>query len=96
MKIFIGNLGSEITNHDIITLFAEHGEVVEGCVAKDDDGNSRGFGYVLMRHTKQAEAAINALNKKRFKEQFISVSEAIHSERYHNRVAQPKLQCCSN
>ena len=86
MKIFIGNLGNEITNDDIKTLFQQYGEVRDSCVAKDDEGNNRGFAYVLMEEATHGETAINALNKKRFKEQFISVSEAIHSARFCERV----------
>lgn len=86
MKIFIGNLGNEITNDDIKSLFQQYGEVKDSCVAKDAAGNNRGFAYVLMQEAIHGEKAINALNKKRFKEQFISVSEAIHSARFCDRV----------
>lgn len=87
MKIFIGNLGNEVTSHDIFLLFSKYGDVAAAHVSKDENGHSRGFGYVLMKVQSEGSNAIAALNKKRFMGQFISVSEAIHSERYYDAIA---------
>jgi polyadenylate-binding protein len=87
MKIFIGNLGNEVTSHDLLLLFSTFGEVVAANVSKDGQGRPRGFGYVLMNLHADGEKAIRSLNKKKFKHQFLSVSEAIHSERYCDTVA---------
>lgn len=82
MRIFIGNLGSEITSRELQELFSPYGEVVDGGVVKDVNDISRGFGYVIMRSASEGATAISNLNKKLFKEQFLVVSEAINSARY--------------
>jgi RNA recognition motif-containing protein len=79
MKIYIGNLCDEVTDNDIKTLFGQYGGVVHSIVSKDDEGNHLGHGYVQMQDCHTGEAAIKALNKKRFKQHFLSVTEAIDS-----------------
>jgi heterogeneous nuclear ribonucleoprotein G len=77
MKIFIGNLDSEIVSADLFDLFSAFGIVLWAEVARDEDNGSCGFGYVRMERTADGDQAITALNKKRFKQQYISVSEAL-------------------
>jgi RNA recognition motif-containing protein len=85
MKIFIGNLGSTITERDLTLLFSEFGEVTEAYAPKDNKGDSRGFGYVEMTDDDDAEKAIRALNKKQFLQQFLSVCRAIPEKRIVNQ-----------
>lgn len=77
MKIFIGNLGGNIDSSDLRQLFSGFGPVEDSIVPKDRYGDSRGFGYVVMASERDARYAISTLNKKKFKEQFLSVSSAI-------------------
>ena len=79
MKIYIGNLCDEVTDKDIKTLFTQYGRVVHSIISKDDEGNNLGHGYVQMQECKTGEAAIKGLHKKRFKQHFLTVSEAIDS-----------------
>ncbi len=87
MRIFISNLGEDITSNDLRTLLSKFGTVTEVHVPTDDLGNSRGFGYVVMPDNKEAEQAMRTLNKKKFMEQFLSMNEANHSESQHSRAA---------
>lgn len=87
MKIFIGNLCNEITQHDIIELFGNYGTVLSACIPKDNDGVHKGFAYVSMADRQHGALAVRSLDKTRFGRQFISVTESIHSEGYHERVA---------
>lgn len=89
MKIFIGNLGNNVTASELQSLFSGYGAVMAAHVPEDNLGNSRGFGYVIMPNDAEAEQAVRSLNKKPFMEQFISVSEAIHSKAYNNQVTLP-------
>ena len=91
MKIFIGNLGNQITTDDLFLLFSDFGSVMAANVPKDLTGNSRGFGYVMMVSEYEANNAIETLNKKSFMGQFISVSEAIHSDRFNHKVTMPVI-----
>lgn len=77
MRIFIGNLGYEIKASDLFNLFSGFGNVVWASVSKDDNNKSRGFGYVSMQKHIEANEAIITLNKKRFMQQHLFVSEAL-------------------
>ena len=81
MRIFIGNLGNEIKASDLFNLFSGYGGVIWASVSKDDNNISRGFGYVSMQTSEAANNAITALNKKQFMQQFLFVSEALHSNK---------------
>jgi RNA recognition motif-containing protein len=87
MKIFIGNLGDEITTTDIIELFTQYGELVSACVAKDENGNNRGFGYVRMKEMQHGELAIKALDRKRFMQQYLTVAESLNNNSCCEKVA---------
>ena len=77
MNIYVGNLASEVTEEDLTTLFSEFGQVKEAKVIKDMfSQESRGFGFVEMLATAEAQKAIEELNTKEFKGKAITVNEA--------------------
>jgi RNA recognition motif-containing protein len=43
-------------------MFAEHGKVLSAVVMRDEEGHSRGFGFVNMESPDQAAAAVEAIN----------------------------------
>lgn len=62
-NIYVGNLTFDTTSADLETLFANHGSVEKAQVITDrDTGRSRGFGFVEMSSSEEANAAIGALN----------------------------------
>ena len=62
-NIYVGNLAFSTNNADLEALFAEHGEVTRAQVITDrDTGRSRGFGFVEMASSDEANEAIRALN----------------------------------
>jgi RNA recognition motif-containing protein len=64
-NIFVGNLSFETSSSRLETLFADFGEVTRAQVITDrDTGRSRGFGFVEMSSSEQAENAISSLNGK--------------------------------
>jgi RNA recognition motif-containing protein len=76
-KIFVGNLSFETTSADLETLFTEHGTCESATVVTDrDTGRSRGFGFVEMSSTGEAEKAISSLNGRDVAGRAINVSEA--------------------
>ena len=77
MNIYVGNLAYSITDDDLREAFAAFGEVSRASVIMDrDTGRSKGFGFVEMPDTAQAEAAINGLNEKDLSGRPIRVNEA--------------------
>lgn len=81
MKIFIGNLGKDIASPDLFQLFSKFGKVKLAEIARDRNNNPRGFGYVYMHTVTAGDSAIAALNKKKFMQQYLSVSEALSNEK---------------
>lgn len=62
-KLYVGNLAFSSTDHDIRDLFQQHGSVESVQIITDrDTGQSRGFGFVEMSDSSEAEQAIGALN----------------------------------
>ncbi len=62
-NIFVGNLSFGATESSIRSLFEAHGTVERASLVTDrDTGRSRGFAFVEMSDSREAEAAINALN----------------------------------
>ena len=89
MKLFIGNLGTGITSHDLLHLFSDYGDVAAANVSVDEEGNPLGYGYVWMHSPADAEKAIRALDRKKFKNQFLVVNLA-----NSNIISGPVLQLC--
>jgi cold-inducible RNA-binding protein len=62
-NIRIGNLSPDVTEHNIRSIFAEHGAIERFKMMTDrETGVSRGFGFVQMANDADAEKAIVALN----------------------------------
>lgn len=64
-KLFVGSLPFSIDDAKLKTLFEEFGTVESAKVIIDrDSGQSKGFGFVEMSTTDEAQAAIKAMNSK--------------------------------
>jgi RNA recognition motif-containing protein len=62
-NIYVGNLTFDTDSAQLEKLFAEHGQVTKAQVVADrDTGRSRGFGFVEMISSTDAQKAISALN----------------------------------
>ncbi len=76
-KLYVGNLGYDVTDSDLQQLFASHGTVDSATVINDrDTGRSKGFGFVEMSSDEEAEAAISALDGQEHAGRAIKVNEA--------------------
>jgi RNA recognition motif-containing protein len=76
-KLYVGNLGYNVTSSDLQALFAQHGNVQSAQVIEDRDaGRSKGFGFVEMSTDEEARNAIAALNGKVHGERALTVNEA--------------------
>jgi RNA recognition motif-containing protein len=76
-KLYVGNLGYSTTSTDLEQMFAPHGTVESAQVITDrDSGQSKGFGFVEMSSSAEAEAAIKALDGKQHEGRAIKVNEA--------------------
>jgi RNA recognition motif-containing protein len=81
-KIYVGGLPYATTDAQLQDLFAAHGTVESARVITDKfTGRSRGFGFVEMANSDEAQKAIQALNGTDFEGRNLTVNEARPQER---------------
>lgn len=77
MKLYVGNLPYSSTGEDLQQAFSAFGEIASANVVQDrDSGRSRGFGFVEMPNSDEANAAIEGMNGKDFNGRNLVVNEA--------------------
>ena len=70
-KLYVGNVGYSATNQELEELFSEHGEVRQVNIIE-----GKGFGFVEMSNSSEAEKAKEALDGSDFKGFTLKVDEA--------------------
>ena len=77
-RLYVGNLPFSADENAVRELFAQDGrEVTEVKLITDrDTGRPRGFGFVEMANSEQADAAISALNGTSMDGRDLTVNEA--------------------
>ena len=76
-KLYVGNLAYGVSDADLEAMFAPHGTVQSAQIIMDrDTGRSKGFGFVEMSTSQEAQAAIAALNGKEVDGRKLTVNEA--------------------
>ena len=62
-KLYVGNLPYGVSDTDLEAMFAPHGTVQSAQVIMDrETGRSKGFGFVEMENSEQAQVDIKAMN----------------------------------
>ena len=76
-KLYVGNLSYNVGDSELQELFSTFGTVSSAKVITDrDTGRSKGFGFVEMGSSEEANAAISALNGKEIDGRALTVNEA--------------------
>ena len=77
MNLFVRNLAWRVTDAELLAYFEPYGNVTSARVVLDrDTGRSRGFGFVEMPDSGEAERAIRSLNGATLDGRVIAVDEA--------------------
>ena len=77
MNIYVGNISHQLTEDELREAFEAYGAVDKASIIKDKfTGDSRGFGFVEMSNSDEAQTAITELNGKELKGRTLNVSEA--------------------
>jgi RNA recognition motif-containing protein len=77
MNIFVGNLAFTTTDQELRACFEAYGTVETVRIMTDrDTGRARGFGFVEMPNTTEAQAAIDGLNGTLLGGRALTVNEA--------------------
>ena len=76
-KLYIGNLGFDVTQQELEELFAQAGPCESVAIITDRaTGQSRGFGFVEMASNGDAQKAIQQFDGQPFKGRTLKVNEA--------------------
>jgi len=76
-KLYVGNLGFDVTTKDLEELFGQGGVCESVALITDRaTGQSRGFGFVEMSSNADAQKAIQQLDGQEFKGRALKVNEA--------------------
>jgi len=70
-KLYVGNLNYSVTNQQLEELFANHGTVKSVNIIE-----GKGFGFVEMSSSEEAENAKQALNDTEFSDRPLKIDEA--------------------
>ena len=74
MNIYVGNLDNKVNEDDLKKIFEEYGNVLETKIITDKySGKSKGFGFISMDNTIEANNAIKDLNGTTLKDNEIVV-----------------------
>jgi RNA recognition motif-containing protein len=77
MNIYVGNLPREANEEDLKEAFEAFGQVTSAKIITDKfTGESRGFGFVEMPNSPEAQSAISGLDGKDLKGRALRVNEA--------------------
>jgi RNA recognition motif-containing protein len=77
MKLYVGNLPFSVTEAELRDAFSPFGDVAKVDLVSDRfTGESRGFGFVEMDNSSQADAAIKSLNGSDLRGRSMTVNHA--------------------
>ena len=76
MKLYVGNLAKEINEAELNALAVKYGALKSWSVARERNGDSKGFGFLEFTSTAEANAAIVGLNGREVGGRMLKVAEA--------------------
>ena len=88
-NIYVKNIDSNVTDDEFRELFEKYGDIVSASIARQDDGKSRGFGFVNFIDHTDAARAVDELNDRDFHGQNLYVGRA---QKKHEREEELRKQ----
>jgi cold-inducible RNA-binding protein len=80
-KLYVGNLGFDVTDRDVEAVFEQAGACESvAVITEKDSGRSRGFGFVEMSSNAEAQRAIQQFDGQDLKGRAMKVNEARERE----------------
>jgi RNA recognition motif-containing protein len=81
-KLYVGNLSYKADEQSLTELFSQAGSVTSAKIIVDKmSGRSKGFGFVEMATTEEAEKAVEMYNNFSYQERQLVVNEAKPQEK---------------
>ncbi|TBU65796.1 hypothetical protein BD310DRAFT_837014 [Dichomitus squalens] len=75
-NIYVKNLDPEVTQDDFVKLFEQFGNVTSAVIQTDEQGQSRGFGFVNFETHEEAQKAVETLHDSEYHGRKLFVSRA--------------------
>ena len=75
-NIYVKNLDPEVTQEEFVALFEQFGKVTSAVIQMDDEGKSRGFGFVNFENHEEAQKAVDNLHDSDHKGRKLFVARA--------------------
>lgn len=75
-NIYVKNLDLAVTQDEFMELFQQYGDVTSAVVQVDDEGNSKGFGFVNFASHEEAQKAVDGLHDTDLKGKKLFVARA--------------------
>lgn len=88
-NIYVKNIDYEVGDDEFRELFEKYGDVSSASIARNDEGKSRGFGFVNYIHHEDATRAVEELHDKDFHGQNLYVGRA---QKKHEREEELRKQ----
>jgi polyadenylate-binding protein len=88
-NIYVKNIDLDVTDDEFRDLFEKHGDITSASIARDEQGKSRGFGFVNYIRHEAANMAVDALNDTDLKGQKLYVGRA---QKKHEREEELRKQ----
>ncbi|PWY95541.1 polyadenylate binding protein [Aspergillus sclerotioniger CBS 115572] len=88
-NVYIKNLDPEIEDDEFRKMFEVFGEITSATLSRDQEGKSRGFGFVNFSTHESAQAAVDEMNDKEIRTQKLYVGRA---QKKHEREEELRKQ----
>ena len=75
-NVYVKNLDTEVSDSEIEEMFKQYGPITSAVIQKDEDGKSKGFGFVNFENSEDARKAVNELHEKEHKGKVLFVARA--------------------
>ncbi|KAF8925965.1 Protein phosphatase PP2A regulatory subunit B, partial [Dissophora ornata] len=75
-NVYIKNLDPEITQDEVEALFTKYGPVTSCVVSVDENGRSKGFGFINFENHDDAKRAVDELHESEYKDKKLFVTRA--------------------
>ena len=92
-NVYVKNIDLSVTDNEFRDLFEKHGEVTSASLARDEEGKSRGFGFVNFVKHEEAQTAVDSLHEMDVKGQKLYVGRA---QKKHEREEELRKQYETN
>ncbi|KAL1970656.1 hypothetical protein VTN77DRAFT_4300 [Rasamsonia byssochlamydoides] len=88
-NVYIKNIDHEVTDDEFREFFGKYGEITSATISRDENGKSRGFGFVNYATHDSAQKAVDEMNDKEWRGQKLYVGRA---QKKHEREEELRKQ----